>query len=181
MSLEIQWFDRSEAGRLAQWLSAQAWPFHPVSTPTVQQVLDQVVAGHYDGPTTRTFWLVESSRRVGLTRLTDVGDGTPLFDLRIAATDRGRGLGTEAVLWITGYLFGELPGLNRIEAYTRQDNAAMRAVLRRCGYAKEAHHRRDWPAPDGTLHDSIGYAVLRLDWATGTVTRPCWDDDPADR
>lgn len=180
-ALEVFWFDRADAVRLARWLSAQSWSFHPDGTPPLQRVLDQVAAGHFDGPGIRTFWLVENARRVGLARLEGVGAGTPWFDLRIAATDRGRGLGTLAVGWLTGYLFGDQPGLNRIEAVTRKDDVVMRAVLRRSGYAKESHQRKAWPAPDGSLHDAVGYAVLRLDWATGTVTRPVFDDDPADR
>lgn len=179
--LDILWFDRSDAPRLARWLSAQSWPFHPDGTPDPQRVLDQVAAGYFDGPGIRTFWLVEDSRRVGLLRVEGVGQGTPRFDLRIAGTDRGRGIGTTAVRWLTGYLFGDQPGLHRIEAVTRKDDVVMRALLRRCGYAKESHQRKAWPAPDGSRHDAVGYAVLRLDWATGTVTRPVWDDDPADR
>lgn len=180
-AIEAFWFDRADAVRLARWLSAQSWSFHPDGTPSTQQVLDRVAAGHFDGPGIRTFWLVENARRVGLVRLDGVGAGTPQFDLRIAATDRGRGLGTLAVRWLTGYVFADQPGLQRIEAVTRKDDVVMRAVLRRCGYAKEAHRRKAWPAPDGSLHDAVGYAVLRLDWATGTVTRPVFDDDPADR
>jgi hypothetical protein len=27
------------------------------------------------------------------------------------------------------------------------------------------------------VFDSVGYAILRRDWATGTVTNPIWDDE----
>jgi RimJ/RimL family protein N-acetyltransferase len=54
----------------------------------------------------------------------------------------------------------------------------MRRVLRRCGYAKESHYRNAWPAPDGTIHDSVGYAIIRKDWETGEVTDPNWTDEP---
>ena len=64
----------------------------------------------------------------------------------------------------------------RIEAATRQDNAAMRAVLRRCGFVKEAHHRDAWPAPDGALRDTVIYALLRRDHESGTTTPVVWDD-----
>lgn len=50
----------------------------------------------------------------------------------------------------------------------------MRRVLERCGYAKEAHYRRAWPGAGGAVHDGIGYAVLRGDWESGTVTPVDW-------
>ncbi len=55
----------------------------------------------------------------------------------------------------------------------------MRQTVRRCGYVKEAHWRQAWPGRDGTLYDSIGYAILRTDWQAGTITRPDWDDEPS--
>nr|WP_240506835.1 GNAT family protein [Thermoactinospora rubra] len=110
-------------------------------------------------------------------RLQDLADDTPVFDLRVRQAHRGRGLGAAAVTWLTRYLFTELPGIRRIEGTTRQDNHAMRAVFRRCGYAKEAHYRQAWPGPDGKVYDSVGYAILRSDWLAGTVTPPHWDDE----
>ena len=65
----------------------------------------------------------------------------------------------------------------RGEAQTRRDNVAMRTVLRRCGYVKEAHYRRGWPDQDGVVHDGIGYALLREDWERGTTTPVDWDGE----
>jgi RimJ/RimL family protein N-acetyltransferase len=80
------------------------------------------------------------------------------------------------VRWLSGEVFGRWPGVRRIEAQTRRDNLAMRAVLGRCGYVKEAVYRRAWPGQDGTLHDGIGYALLREDWERGTTTPVDWDE-----
>ena len=96
-----------------------------------------------------------------------------MFDLRVASRVRGAGVGTAAVTWLTGHLLSGA-GPSRVEATTGQDNAAMRAVLARCGYVKESHYRRSWPAPDGTLHDAVGYAILRDDFLTGTTTPVDW-------
>ena len=114
--------------------------------------------------------------KVGLIRLLDLGDDTPLFDLRIRAASRGKGLGTSALRWLTGYLFNEFPSIRRIEGTTRQDNLAMRRTFRKCGYVKEAHYRQAWPSRDGTVYDAVGYAILRSDWQAGTVTPPDWAD-----
>ncbi|MBL7255081.1 GNAT family N-acetyltransferase [Paractinoplanes lichenicola] len=121
-----------------------------------------------------THWIVVDGCRCGFVRAFDLDDGTPLFDLRLASDCRGRGIGTAALGWLVGYLFGLLPGINRIEGTTRDDNRAMREVFRANGFAKEAHYREDWPGDDGTLHDTIGYALLRRDWMTGTTTPVRW-------
>lgn len=124
-------------------------------------------AGYYDGADARTFWIVDGGSRVGLIRLMDLADETPMFDLRLRAAHRGRGLGRAAVAWLTAYLFTELPHATRIEATTRVDNQAMRRVLSRAGWVKEAQYRRAWPVPGGPARDAVGYAILREDWAAG--------------
>jgi RimJ/RimL family protein N-acetyltransferase len=90
---------------------------------------------------------------------------------------RGLGYGSDAVSWLTRRIFSQHPAIRRIEATTRQDNAAMRAVLRHCGYVKEAHYREAWEGPSGT-YDAVGYAILRQDWQSGSVTPPDWNDEP---
>lgn len=177
MGALFQRVNRSEAEALADLLASEGWPFHAGGTPDRDTILERVASGYYDSDSVRTFWIVNDSDRVGLIRLEDIGHGTPMFDLRIRRSHRGRGLGGEAVVWLTTYLFGALPDITRIEATTRQDNQAMRRVLRRCGYAKEAHYRQAWPTTAGASADAVGYAILRSDWTSGTVTKPEWDDE----
>ncbi|GAA3163894.1 GNAT family N-acetyltransferase [Nonomuraea roseoviolacea] len=167
-----------DADALADFLAGEDWPYH-AGTQDRETVRRRAAEGGYDDEETRTFWVLADGERAGLIRLQDLADDTPMFDLRVRAAWRGRGLGTASVAWLTRHLFTELPGVTRIEATTRQDNLAMRAVLRRSGYAKEAHYRQAWPAPDGTRRDAVGYAILRRDWLAGTVTPPDWDDEPA--
>jgi RimJ/RimL family protein N-acetyltransferase len=168
-------FVPGEAAALAGFLTGERWPFH-AGVPDRAKVLGQVDRGHWDGPSAATFWLDRDGTRAGVVRLFDLDDPTPMFDLRIAAAHRGRGLGGQAVAWLTGHLFTTLPGIRRIEATTRIDNHAMRAVLGRNGYVKEAHHRQAWPAPGGAVYDAIGYAILRPDWQSGTTTPVRWAD-----
>ncbi len=160
---------------LVGFLTRQDWPFHVKASPTAADVEARITGGDFHGATTRTFWALDGDERVALVRLEDVGDGDPLFDLRVDEDHRGRGVGTAVVRWLTGYLFDELPDAGRTEAQTRRDNSAMRAVLQRCGYVKEAHYRRAWPGAAGEVHDGIGYAILREDWTEGTTTPVDWD------
>jgi RimJ/RimL family protein N-acetyltransferase len=178
MQLGYQRWAPADTGPLADFLTGDDWPFHSGG-----QSRDAVVAGaasgEYDSDSARTFWITRRGDRVGLIHLWDLADPTPMFDLRIRAAHRGRGIGTHALTWLTEYVFSNFPQVTRIEATTRQDNVAMRRVMRRAGYAKESHYRDAWPGSGGTVHDAIGYAILRRDWLAGTTTPVHWDDEPA--
>ena len=79
----------AELDAMAQFLCAHEWPFHgtPRLTPT------EVAEMAFGPPDVATFCIGCDGERVGLLRLldlTDLADGSPLFDLRIAASRRGR-------------------------------------------------------------------------------------------
>jgi RimJ/RimL family protein N-acetyltransferase len=172
----------AEREALATWLSSERWPFHSNSKLEHEQVLKLVDDGDsFDGPNNATFWVTLEGERAGLIRLfdlEDIGDGEPMFDLRLREAFRGRGLGTDAVKWLTDHLFSNHANLERISGTTRADNLAMRCVFRRCGYAKESHFRRSWPGADGRRFDTVGYGILREDWTQKTVTPVDWRDEP---
>ena len=68
---------------------------------------------------------------------------------------------------MSDYLFVEYPVLHRIEATTRSDNAAMIAILERCGYHREGVLREAWKGRDGSRHDTMIYGLLRREWSGG--------------
>ena len=113
--------------------------------------------------------LVEMPGFIRLFDLDDVDDDYPLFDLRIRAAYRGRGLGKCAVQWLMKYLFERYPQLDRIVGTTRVDNSSMRKTFRFCGYVKEGHFRKDWSTSNGDCFDTvntessakIGFLALR--------------------
>jgi RimJ/RimL family protein N-acetyltransferase len=160
----------AETAALAGLLSGEEWPFHGTSRPSRETAEGWLAAGRFTGPRVRSFWIRAAEETVGVVTLRDLGDPTPVFDLRLRSACRGRGFGTAAVRWLTGYLFTEFAEIRRIEGHTRRDNAAMQKVLERCGYVREAHHRQAWPGSDGSVHDSFGYAILRQDWLSGGST-----------
>ncbi|ARE76152.1 MULTISPECIES: GNAT family N-acetyltransferase [unclassified Streptomyces] len=177
MDIAYRRYAPSEADDLVAFLTGDTWPFHGSPVVAPDRARQWAADGRFDNEETRSFWIAGGGETLGLIRLMDLGDGTPVFDLRIRSRYRGQGIGPRALTWLTGHLFTELPLIRRIEGTTRQDNGAMRRTFLRCGYVKEAHYREGWPSDDGTVHDAVGYAILRRDWTTGTTTSPAWDDE----
>lgn len=153
----------SDASAVVDFLVANAWPFHSephLSPGTAEQV--RVGSDEID-----SFWIREGAVTVGLVRLMDLADlevGSPLFDLRIAEGHRGRGIGRRAVSWLTDYLFSTYSALHRIEATTRDDNAAMQSVFASCGYRLEGRFVEAWVNADGSRCDALSYAILRHEY-----------------
>jgi RimJ/RimL family protein N-acetyltransferase len=75
---------------------------------------------------------------------------------------RGRGLGTDTVRVLCGYGFAIL-GLQRLQAETLADNAAMIAVAARAGFQREGTLRRAaWV--NGRFADEVVLGMLSADW-----------------
>jgi RimJ/RimL family protein N-acetyltransferase len=105
---------------------------------------------------------------VGLFRVFELSDLTPLIDLRIAEASRGLGIGTEALRAGTSRVFETMPEVSRLAGYTRYDNVAMQRVFVKAGWVKEAHHRRAWRVLGREPVDSVGFAMLHMDWQIGS-------------
>lgn len=159
---------------LIAFIAADSYPFNGVPAPTEKDVASWIDKGIY----TETFWIVlGGTTRVGVMQYQDASAIHAEIHIRLHAPYRGRAIGTQAVGWLTDYLFQTFLAKHRVEGWTRADNIAMRRVFRACGYIKEAHLRLDFPAGDGTYWDKIGYAILRDDWRTQTITPVKWHDE----
>lgn len=176
MAATFRRWQPEETEEAARFLAGDEWQFHALRIPTLEAARERVASSSDDD----VFWIEVDGEVAGLLRIEDVGaeDCDPTIDIRLARAWRGRGLGEQAIRWSAEHVFGST-SQRRLYGQTRVDNHAMRAVLRRCGFVKEAHYRQDWPRPDGTLSDSVGYTLLRQDWERGTTTPVAWDDEPA--
>ncbi|MET9572550.1 hypothetical protein ABZY34_26100 [Streptomyces virginiae] len=103
MELTYRRFDPSEGDALVAFLTADTWPFHGAAVVGPDQARRWVADGRFDGDDTRTFWIGDGDDILGLVRLMDLGDGTPVFDLRLRTRYRGRGIGGHALTWLTAY------------------------------------------------------------------------------
>jgi RimJ/RimL family protein N-acetyltransferase len=181
MDIIITEFENSEKIPLIDFLLSGYWPFH--STPQIpkEKLELQYTKGYFNGEGNRTFLIKDKSDNtiIGVIRLFDLGsdpedDETPLFDIKIKEEFRGKGIGKQALNWLTDFVFTNYPNKLRFEATTRIDNIAMRKVFEKCGFVKEAHYRQAWPDKDGNRYDCTGYAILRSDWMNKTKTKVDW-------
>lgn len=162
MGLTFNPVSEADVEALSAWLPNQHWPFNERERMDDAWVRERAQAGYFWGSDTRSFWAFESPEApVALIRVFELGDPTPLIDLRVADSARGRGVGSALLAWATTHLFETLPSLERLGGYTRHDNLAMRRVFQKCHYLQEAYHRRAWPVAGAPLADAVGYAILR--------------------
>ncbi|MGD7043242.1 GNAT family N-acetyltransferase [Jeotgalibacillus proteolyticus] len=124
------------------------------------------------------FWIELEQKKIGLIVIHDSSDTIPLFDIRLEEKARGKGIGELALKWLTQYIFSHPVKKIRIEAYTRSDNTAMRKTLHKCGFVKEGYLRQAWEHEDGSVFDSVCYAIIRNDWENQTRTPIKLDDLP---
>lgn len=161
---------------LIDFLTSNVFPFHMTTRPSREQAAHAIDDGDWDGDEHRAYWVHLDGQRLGTVRLDDLEDPTPVLDLRLAEEHRGRGHGRAVLDAVTELVFRTMPGVNRFEGQTREDNIAMRRVFLRAGWIKEAHYREGWPVENGTPLASVAYAILRRDWETGEVTSFEWED-----
>ena len=164
MQLSFDPFAPADVALLARFLASSDWPFHHETSVDENWVRARVETGHFFGGDAKSFWVRDGGESpIAFGRVFDLGDLTPLFDLRVAEAARGRGVGTLALRGLTAWLFSEHPEAERLGGYTRHDNLAMRRVFEKCGFVQEAHHRRAWRVAGGEPVDCVGYAILRAE------------------
>lgn len=168
---------KDEIDTLISFMTSDVWEFYGTPNPKPERIRASYENNYFTGGDCKTFWVIsEDNIKVGMIRIYDLEDGDPLFDIRILSKYKGKGIGTTTIKWLVDYVFNNFSDKNRIEANTRQDNYAMRCVFNKCGFAKEAHHRKAWVGEDKKEYDAISYAITKEDWKNGVVTPVNWND-----
>jgi len=93
-----------EVDELVDFITSNEWPFHAGEKSTKEQIINFFKNGWY-GDGRETFWIEKNQAKVGLIIIHDIQDTIPLFDLRIRNNERGRGIGTQILLWLQDYIF----------------------------------------------------------------------------
>jgi RimJ/RimL family protein N-acetyltransferase len=107
--------------------------------------------------------LRETGELVGDLGVHFVGDGRQVeIGFTLAPVFQGRGLGTEAVAALLGYLFGEL-GTHRVFASVDPANRSSLRLLQRVGMRQEAHFLQS-VLFKGEWADDMVFAILASEW-----------------
>ncbi|WP_019156304.1 GNAT family N-acetyltransferase [Robertmurraya massiliosenegalensis] len=158
-----------ELDDLVSFMTSNHWIYHSNPHPSIDEIESRFHKGWYS-TNKETFWIEKDSKKIGLLIVHDMDDTILSFDIRIDAKVRGNGYATIAMHWLINYVFNLQDKKIRLEAYTRSDNLAMRKTLHKCGFVKEGYLRDAWENDDGSVADSICYALIRKDWEHKQVT-----------
>ncbi len=168
---------KDEIDTLVGFLTSDTWEFYGTPNQNPERIRESYEKHYYTGDDCKTFWVIlDEGIKVGMIRIYDLQDDSPLFDIKILSKYKGMGIGTITVNWLVDYIFNNYSDNERIEGNTRQDNYAMRCVFHKCGFVKEAHYRKAWGSKNGKLYDAIGYGITREDWQNGKTTSVNWND-----
>lgn len=122
-----------ELDDLVTFMINNPWSYHSDPKPSDEQIKKRYHEGWYQEDR-ETYWVETNNEKIGIIIIHDISDIIPSFDIRLANHVRGKGIGTEAVKWLTDYIFGLSNRKIRIEAYTRSDNLSMRKTLSKAGF-----------------------------------------------
>ena len=76
---------------------------------------------------------------------------------------QGKGIGTRARRMVLDFAFSEL-GLNKVFAYTNEDNIPSCKLSEKLGFKLEGRFRQEYINKDGELKDRLYYGLLKEDW-----------------
>jgi RimJ/RimL family protein N-acetyltransferase len=175
MDIRFKEYKECEIDALVEFLTSDTWRYYGTPNPNPDRIREMNNDHYYLSEEAKTIWIILDDIKIGIIRAYELQDSTPVLEIRIHSNYKGKGIGTVAINWITDYIFNTFSHIDRIEGDTRQDNYGMRCVFHKCGYIKEAHHRKAWPCDEG-IFDSIGYAITKDDWANKKVTPFEWND-----
>jgi RimJ/RimL family protein N-acetyltransferase len=85
--------------------------------------------------------------------------GQAMIGYSVLPAWRGRGYATRAARLVARWAFDQ-PGLARLIAGTKPDNAGSQRVLERAGFRREGYLRGRLPLPDGGRLDDVAYGLL---------------------
>lgn len=159
-----------EYEELVDLLCSNNWKHH--SNPRLEKgAIQRAIENGYYSDGRKTFWIILDNQKIGIIMIDDIDDSIPLLDIRITEGARGKNIGTQSLLWVKDYLFGEKDKI-RIEGYTRADNLAMRKCFTKAGFVKEGYLRNAWENEDGTISDTVLYGAIYDDWKENKITQP---------
>lgn len=92
---------KDEIDTLVEFLTSDTWEFHGTPNPNPERIRASYENQYYTGDDCKTFWVIlDHDIKVGMIRIYDLQDSTPVFDIRILNNYKGMGVGTITVNWL---------------------------------------------------------------------------------
>ncbi len=138
----------------------------PVSLAERRTFFERQAADPSDNAMSFIVCLRHDGRPVGRLDLFEIDrtNGNAAFGIGIGnADDRGHGFGTDAVLALCDYVFGQMR-LERLWLTTDADNLHAQHVYESIGFVREGVARHAY-YQDGRYQDDVRMAILRDEWA----------------
>ena len=103
----------------------------------------------------------------GFCLVTDLSGDDAQIEIRLAPSQRGRGVGREVLRQLADHHFAADPGLHRLTGRAHEHNVPMQRAFNAAGFRMEARYRDSMLQPDGRYASEWGYALTRSDWKAG--------------
>ncbi len=165
----------------AHWIAEVDADTSGVRAPAVgfvpEQLRDELEAGAWASDDQWAWAVMVDGEPAGFALVTGMSSGDGQMQIRLRATQRGRGVGREVLRQLADHHFASHAHLQRLVGETHEHNIPMQRAFNAAGFRMEARYRASMAGDDGTLASRWGYALTRQDWETG---RHRLDDDGYD-
>ncbi|WP_230855293.1 GNAT family N-acetyltransferase [Arthrobacter terrae] len=109
MSITFVPMTPADTENLVGFLTSNRFPFHVQVDPRAADTRTKIANGHFWNEDAQGYWVVKEELRIGMAALEDLQDASPLFDLRLDETQRGKGLGLEVLRSLCDMVFESMP------------------------------------------------------------------------
>ncbi len=155
-----------DAGWLVELDRAAATSFARVRDWDRARLADELEGGQWAADDRWGWAILVDGEPVGFALITDLDQRDARMDLRIAPSERGRGVGREVLRQLADHHFAAEDGLLRLAGRTHEHNVPMQRAFNAAGFRMEARYR-DTYVEEGGAAAEWGYALTRADWRAG--------------
>lgn len=154
----------------AEWVTTvdrQTTPYARSLGFDAEGLATELADGHWASDDRWGWAVLADGEPAGFALVRDMASGDGVIDLRVSASQRGRGVGREVLRQLADHHFSDHHDLTRLSGRTHEQNVPMQRAFNAAGFRMEARYRDSFPLPDGGAASEWGYALTRTDWQAG--------------
>ncbi len=160
-NVNLRIMEREDLPLYVKWVNDPS--FFGEYNPLEQTTRTEMEKNYDSAPPEKKKFFIEKKNgtKIGVVNTLPVGELLEI-GFTLIPSERGKGYGTEAVTFLTDYLFLS-KDLVRVQAYTDPRNMLSQRVLEKVGFKKEGAVRRSMFI-HGEWRDLLLYSILREEW-----------------